>query len=101
MDELRAALTKIKNLLDWLPNSLVALMILGIAMLVALALHRWVRKLARRALSGRYPYLYSTFNQTSGLRRLALLIMAMIVAIPVAPLKPEFAEMLAGRWALR
>ena len=53
MDELRAALTKIKNLLDWLPDPLVALMILGIAMLVALALHRWVRKLARRALSGR------------------------------------------------
>ena len=95
MDELRAALTKIKNLLDWLPDPLVALMILGIAVLVALALHRWVRKLARRALSGRYPYLYSTFNQTSGLSRLALLIMAMIVAIPVAPLKPEFAEMLA------
>jgi hypothetical protein len=63
--------------------------------LVALALHRWVSKLARRALSGRYPYLYSAFNKTSGLTRLALLIMAMIVAIPVAPLKPEFAEMLA------
>src|SRR6185295_8338655 len=100
MDELRAALTKLKNLLDWLPDPLVALMILGIAMLVALALHRWVRKLARRALSGRYPYLYSTFNQTSGLSRLALLIMAMIVAIPVAPLKPEFAEMLARLMAV-
>jgi small-conductance mechanosensitive channel len=95
MDELRAALTKIKNLLDWLPDPLVAFMILGIAMLVALALHRWVSKLARRAFSGRYPYLYSAFNQTSGLTRLALLIMAMIVAIPVAPMKPEFAEMLA------
>src|SRR5215475_14739803 len=95
MDELRAALTKIKNLLDWLPDPLVAFMILGIAMLIALALHRWVSKLARRALSGRYPYLYSAFNQTSGLTRLALLIMAMIVAIPVAPMKPEFAEMLA------
>ncbi|MFZ0109150.1 MAG: hypothetical protein WBE94_08925 [Pseudolabrys sp.] len=34
--------------------------------------------------AGRYPYLYSTFNQTSGLSRLALLILAMIVAIPVA-----------------
>ena len=95
MDELRAALTKLKNLLDWLPDPLVALMILGIAVLVALALHRWVSKLARRALSGRYPYLYSAFNKTSGLTRLALLIMAMIVAIPVAPLKPELAEMLA------
>ncbi|MGA6999858.1 MAG: hypothetical protein WBZ22_26955, partial [Pseudolabrys sp.] len=75
-------------------------MILGIAVLVALALHRWARKLARRALAGRYPYLYSTFNQTSGLSRLALLILAMIVAIPVAPLKPEFAEMLARLMAV-
>lgn len=95
MDSLRAALTWIKDLLDWLPDQVVALMILGIALLVALALHRWVRKLARRVLAGRYPYLYSTFDQTSGLSRAALLILAMIVAIPVAPLKPEFAEMLA------
>jgi hypothetical protein len=65
MDSLRAALTKVKDLLDWLPDPLVAVMILGIAVLVALALHRWARKLARRALAGRYPYLYSTFNQTS------------------------------------
>ncbi|MGB8015703.1 MAG: mechanosensitive ion channel domain-containing protein [Pseudolabrys sp.] len=100
MDSLRAALTKVKDLLDWLPDPLVAVMILGIAVLVALALHRWARKLARRALAGRYPYLYSTFNQTSGLSRLALLILAMIVAIPVAPLKPEFAEMLARLMAV-
>ncbi|MGB8083903.1 MAG: hypothetical protein WCF83_26015 [Pseudolabrys sp.] len=50
--------------------------------------------------AGRYPYLYSTFNQTSGLSRLALLILAMIVAIPVAPLKPDFAEMLARLMAV-
>ena len=100
MDSLRAALTKVKDLLDWLPDPLVAVMILGIAVLVALALYRWARKLARRALAGRYPYLYSTFNQTIGLSRLALLILAMIVAIPVAPLKPEFAEMLARLMAV-
>ena len=100
MDALRAALTKIKDLLDWLPDPVVALIILAITVLVALALHRWVRKLARRALAGRYPYLYSTFNQTSGLSRLALLILVMIVAIPVAPMKPEFAEMLARLMAV-
>ncbi|MGA7529826.1 MAG: hypothetical protein WBW11_21705, partial [Pseudolabrys sp.] len=33
-----AALTKVKDLLDWLPDPLVAVMILGIAVLVALAL---------------------------------------------------------------
>jgi hypothetical protein len=62
MDALRAALTKIKDLLDWLPDPVVALIILAITVLVALALHRWVRKLARRALAGRYPYLYSTLS---------------------------------------
>lgn len=95
MDSIRNALTWIKDLLDWLPDPVVALLILAIAVLVALALHRWARKLVRRALAGRYPYLFSTFTQTRGVSRLALLILAMMVAIPVAPLRPETAELLA------
>ena len=95
MDSLRAALTWVKDLLDWLPDPVVALLILAIAVVIALALHRWVRKLLRRAFAGRYPNLFSTFNQTRGLSRLALLILAMMVAIPVAPLRPETAELLA------
>jgi small-conductance mechanosensitive channel len=73
----------------------VALLILAIAMLVALALHRWARKLVRSTLAGRYPYVFSTFTQTRGLSRLALLILAMIIAIPVAPLPPGTAAILA------
>jgi small-conductance mechanosensitive channel len=95
MDSLRAALTWIKDLLKWLPDPVVALLVLAIAVLVALALHRWARKLVRSTLAERYPYLLSTFTQTRGLSRLALLILAMIIAIPVAPLPPEFAELLA------
>jgi small-conductance mechanosensitive channel len=95
MDSLRAALTWIKDLLDWLPDQVVALVILAIAVLVALALHQWSGKLACRALAGRYPYIFSTYMQTRGLSRLALLILAMMVAIPVAPLRPELAEWLA------
>jgi len=95
MESLRAALTWIKDLLDWLPDPVVALLILAIAVLVALALHRWARKLVRTTLAGRYPYVFSTFTQTRGLSRLALLILAMIIAIPVAPLRPETAELLA------
>jgi len=95
MDSLRTALTWIKDLLDWLPDPLVALVILAIAVLLALALHRWIDKLSRRALAGRYPYVFSTYMQTHGLSRLALLILAMMVAIPVAPLRPEFAEWIA------
>jgi small-conductance mechanosensitive channel len=95
MESIRAALTWIKDLLNWLPDPVVALLILAIAMLVALALHRWARKLVRSTLAGRYPYVFSTFTQTRGLSRLALLILAMIIAIPVAPLPPGTAEILA------
>ena len=63
--------------------------------LIALALHRWARKLVRRVLMERYPYGFSVFTQTRNLTRLALLILAMIVAIPVAPLQPETAAFLA------
>ena len=69
MDSLRAALTWIKDLLDWLPDPVVALLILAIAVLVALALHRWARKLVRRAIAGRYPFVFSVFTQTRGLTR--------------------------------
>src|SRR4249919_1282596 len=100
MDSLRAALTWIKDLLEWLPDPVVALVILAIAVLVALALHQWARKLVRKALAGRYPYLFSTFTQTRGLSRLALLILAMIIAIPVAPVPRETAALLTRLMAV-
>ncbi len=53
MDSLKAALTSVKDLLDWLPDLVVALLMLAIAVLFALALHRWARKLVRRAFGER------------------------------------------------
>src|SRR4029079_15936515 len=100
MDSLRAALTWVKDLLDWLPDPVVALPILGIVVLVALALHRWARKLVRRTLSGRYPFIFSVFTQTRGLTKAALLILAMMVAVPVAPLPPDTAALLARLMAV-
>src|SRR4029078_4820356 len=100
MDSLRAALTWIKDLLNWLPEPVVALLILGIAVLLALALHRWASKLVRRTIAGRYPFIFSVFSQTHGLTKAALLILAMIVAIPVAPLPPETAALLARLMAV-
>ena len=100
MDSLRTALTWVKDLLDWLPDPAVALLILAFAVLLALALHRWARKLVRRAFAERYPYVFSFFAQTRGLTRAALLILAMVVAIPVAPLPPETAALLARLMAV-
>jgi small-conductance mechanosensitive channel len=100
MDSLKAALTSVKDLLDWLPDLVVALLILAIAVLFALALHRWARKLARRAIAGRYPFVFSVFTQTRGLTKAALLILAMMLAVPVAPLPPETAALLARMMAV-
>jgi len=100
MDSLRAALTSIKNLLDWLPDLVVALLIFAIAVLFALVLHRWARKLVRRAIAGRYPFVFSVFTQTRGLTKAALLILVMMIAVPVAPLPPETAALLARMMAV-
>src|SRR5512135_2028015 len=95
MESLRAALTWVRTFLDWLPNPLVALLILAIAVLAALVLHDWGRKIVRRAFAVRYPSVYAIFTQTRGVTRLAFLILAMMVAIPVAPLMPETAQLIA------
>lgn len=95
MESIRIALTQIKEWLAWLPDQLVAILIVALAAVLAFSLHRSVRKLLRRLLAVRHPYALSIFTQMRGVTRLALLILAMIVAIPVAPFDPYTAEWLA------
>ena len=89
MDSLRSGLTTVREFLDWLPPPLAALAILAISLAVALALHRWLRLVVRRLLSTRYPYLFAIVTQTRALTRLGFILLAFIVAVPVAPLRPE------------
>jgi small-conductance mechanosensitive channel len=89
MGSLRSALASVRDLLDWLPDSVVAVLLIAIAVLIAAALHKWVRKLVRRMLATRYPFLFSIFTQMRGLTRFALFIFALSIAIPVAPMAPE------------
>jgi len=100
MDFIRSLVIDVENWLDWLPNPVVAAIILGLAAVVALALHKWASQLARRLLAHRYPNTFSIFNQTRGLTRLALLTLAMMVVVPVAPLNPETAQLLARLLAM-
>src|SRR6185312_1190683 len=89
MDSIRAALTAIQRWLNWLPDPVVGVLILALALAVAYSLHRSARKLVRHLLAERYPYLLSVFTQMRGLTQLALLILAMIIALPVAPVGDE------------
>jgi small-conductance mechanosensitive channel len=95
MDSIRLALTQIKEWLDWLPDQVVAILIVALAVLLALSLHRSVRKLLRHMLAKRHPNILAVFTQMRGLTRLALLVVAMVVAIPVAPFDPGTADWLA------
>ena len=88
MDSIRNALTNLKTWLAWLPDPVVAIVILTLAAALAYSLHKWVRKLLRRTLAERYPYMFSVFTQMRGVTRLGLVILAMIIAIPVAPFDP-------------
>lgn len=95
MDSIQSALTVLKNWLDWLPDQLVAVFILLLAGMIAYSLHKSVRKLVRHLLAVRYPYVLSVFTQMRGVTRLGLLILAMVIAIPVAPFDPVTAQWLA------
>jgi small-conductance mechanosensitive channel len=95
MDSIRIALTQVKEWLAWLPDQLVAILIVALAVVLAFSLHRTVRKLLRRLLAVRHPYILSIFTQMRGVTRLALLVLAMIIAVPVAPFDPYTADWLA------
>ena len=95
MDSIRSAVVAMKKLLDWLPDPVVSVIILGLAIVVALALHNWLHQLLRRLIAHRYPNTFALFDKTAKLSKLALITLAMIIVIPAAPLQPEAAEILA------
>ena len=95
MESIRIALTQIKSWLAWLPDPLVALLILALAVAISLSLHNSARRLLRRMLAERHPYLLSVFTQMHEITRLGLLILAIIIVIPVAPFDPDTAHVLA------
>jgi small-conductance mechanosensitive channel len=86
MDSLRSELIVVREWLDWLPNPVAAALIIALAAIVALLLHRLLRRLIGRILAVRYPLVFSTAIEMRGVTQLAVLIVALAVALPVAPL---------------
>jgi len=89
MDSIRSALIYLEGWLDWLPNWVVATIVIVLAVAVAYSLHKSARRLIRHLLAVRYPYLFSVFTQMRGVTQLAIIIFALIVAISVAPLSED------------
>jgi hypothetical protein len=69
MDSIRTVLTAIKDLLVWLPDPAVALIILALAAAIAFVLHKVLARLARRILAVRYPNSLAILNRLRALTR--------------------------------
>lgn len=95
MDSVRSALSTLALWLAWLPRPLVAIVIVALAVIIALSLHKTARRVLRLTLARRYPSVLAVVQQMRGVTRLGLIILALIVALPVAPFDPNTAAWIA------
>ena len=95
MDSVRTALSIFVQWLAWLPRPLVAIVIVALAVIIALSLHKTVRRLMRLTLAARYPNALTVVQKMRGLTRLGLVVVALIIALPVAPFDPVTAAWIA------
>jgi small-conductance mechanosensitive channel len=89
IETIQSGLTWVRDVLHWAPNNVVGVIILVLAALVALATHVVVLRLLRRFVGRQQPYTASVIAGTRHLTRLAFLILALIIALPVAPFDPD------------
>jgi small-conductance mechanosensitive channel len=89
-DRLHDVITRIDSALGWVPEWVVALVLLAFASAAALAIHALLVYAARRSLV-RHPFVLSMLRHTRGPSRLALMIVAWLIVLPSAPLDDRIA----------
>ena len=92
---MQSVLTAVRDFLHWAPDDLVGVIILALAALIALVVHFALSRIVRRILGGRHPYLASILAGTAGPTRAALLVLALFIALPVAPFDGDTRSTLA------
>ncbi|HZP77197.1 MAG TPA: mechanosensitive ion channel family protein [Pseudolabrys sp.] len=95
LDSIRALLQDLAGQLNWAPETLVAVIVLAMSVAVALLLHCGLRRLVSRFLARRWQPLRRILARTGGPTRLAFLIVALMVAVPAAPLDPDTQSVIA------
>jgi len=86
VQRVRPILSALGNALSFAPPWAVSVAVLVAATAAAWLLHAAILAILRRFLRGRRPYLRSVLDQTRNPTRLALLIIALAIALPTAPL---------------
>jgi small-conductance mechanosensitive channel len=94
-ETIQGSLTRLRDFLYWAPDNLVGAIVLALAALIALLVHGAVGRLLHRIVDARQPYLASVLTGTRQQTRLAFLMVALFLALPVAPFEPGVATALA------
>jgi small-conductance mechanosensitive channel len=89
LQDLQSKLTELSSALSFAPAWVVSLVLLVTALVAAWLVHAIVLAAARRLASERRPYLGQILRATKNPTRLAILIVALAVALPAAPLGPD------------
>src|SRR5258708_40290820 len=93
---LRDLLTEFYSYATWIPDWLLTALMLAAAAGLALAVHRGTVRLAHRLVSPERKFLQSLISATDGPIRMALVIVAVAIVPPAAPLERE-AQAAVGR----
>jgi small-conductance mechanosensitive channel len=88
-------LAEVGHAFAWLPNWLIGVVLLLGAATVALLVHGAAIRLARRLAAARHEFLQSLLAATHGPSRVGLVIVAVAIVLPAAPLEGEAKGMVA------
>jgi small-conductance mechanosensitive channel len=89
VQHIKSILGAAESALPFAPHWAVSLVVLVAVTLAAWLLHAAIVAVLDRLFRGRRPYLRSVLDQTKNPTRLALLLIALAIALPTAPLGPE------------
>ena len=95
LGSVRDAFLALHDTLALAPSGIIGVLILALAALTAIVVHEILVRLLRRLLGDQQPYLRSLLRAVSGLTRLAFLIIALDIVLPIAPIDPTAIAILA------
>jgi small-conductance mechanosensitive channel len=89
------AFSGLRSALAWAPDAVVGVIILAVAGIIALSIHRTIVRLVAYLLGDNRPYLNSYLARATGLTRAALFVLALFAALPTTPFDADTAWLIA------
>jgi small-conductance mechanosensitive channel len=84
--------TLLLTMFPWAPRPLIVLSLLAIAVVAAVIVHGVIWALLSRFLGSHYRVLHAIIARTRAISRFAFIMLAVSLAVPVAPLHPKVAD---------